>query len=156
MSSSHTLVSLKNKMPQPVIWLWNVSSMSECLFLFWSVWFRPLPIYPVVFQHPGSPVGGKHCVLQPWRPANELGQRSQFLPDLKSFNIHLNCSVNRGILKHRWINSTTYSSLVICAHSCCVFTIWQPMWALSARREGSGEINISHILNLDCSTHFNR
>ncbi len=38
-------------MLQPVILFWNVHSVSECLFLFWTVWFRPLAIYPVVFQH---------------------------------------------------------------------------------------------------------
>ncbi len=62
-------------MLQTVTLLWNVDSVSECLFLFWSVWIRPLPIYPIVFWHPGLPVGGKHIVLQPWKPANELGQR---------------------------------------------------------------------------------
>ncbi len=37
---------------------------------------------------PGCQVGGKHSILQPWKPANELGQRSQTLPDLKSLRIH--------------------------------------------------------------------
>ncbi len=39
-------------MLQPVTLLWNMCSVLECLFLFWSVWFRPLPIYPIVFWHP--------------------------------------------------------------------------------------------------------
>ncbi len=44
----HILASLKKKL-QPVILLWNVFSV-ECLFLFWSVWLRPLPVYPIVFN----------------------------------------------------------------------------------------------------------
>jgi len=38
----------KKKMLQPVILLWNVHSVSEYLFLFWSLQSRWLPVYPKV------------------------------------------------------------------------------------------------------------
>ncbi len=55
------------------------------LFLFWSMWFCPLLIYPKVSRHPGLPVGRKHSVLKPWKQANELGQRSQNLPKMPRY-----------------------------------------------------------------------
>ncbi len=51
--------------------------------LCFALWFCPLPTYPVVFLHPGLPDGRTCIVLQPWKRANELGQRSQIVPDLK-------------------------------------------------------------------------
>ncbi len=48
-----------------------------------ALWFCPLPTYPVVFLHPGLPDGRTCIVLQPWKRANELGQRSQIVPDIK-------------------------------------------------------------------------
>ncbi len=64
MISSHICHILRKTMLQPVILLSNVCSMSECLFLFWSMWFLPLSVYPIVFRHPGLPGGGKHNILQ--------------------------------------------------------------------------------------------
>ncbi len=103
------------------------ASVLECLFLFWSVWLRPLPICPIGFWHPGRPVGGKHCVFQPWKPANKLGQRSQILPDLKSLGIHLKSSISSKT--HQLINlpaKGSSPSIVNCTCSTCVSSIWQP------------------------------
>ncbi len=58
-------------------------SVSKYLFFIWSLWLRPLPIYSILFQHPGLPVDGKYCILEPWKPANKLNWRSQILPKLK-------------------------------------------------------------------------
>ncbi len=46
------MLTLQKTMLKPVILLWNVGSVSECLFLLWSVWLRPLSFYPLVIWHP--------------------------------------------------------------------------------------------------------
>ncbi len=61
MLSSHTL---QCTMLQPVTLLWNVSSLSDCLLMFWRVWFRPLPIYPLLFWHQGLTVGRKQHIAE--------------------------------------------------------------------------------------------
>ncbi len=60
-------------MLQPVILFWNVHSVSECLFLFWTVWFRPLPIYPIAFQHPRLPVGRKQQRIAAMEVSKQTG-----------------------------------------------------------------------------------
>jgi len=50
-------------------------------------------------------LGGNTRILQPWNPANKLGQRSQILPDLKSLHTHIEIFMNRSIIK-RDINSS--------------------------------------------------
>ncbi len=63
--------------------LFYIKMCVQCLnglFLFSSVWLCPLPIYPIVIRHPGSPVDRKQSILQPLKPPNELGQRSLILP----------------------------------------------------------------------------
>ncbi len=48
-----------NYILQPVTLLWNVVSvLYVCIYFGLSDW--SLPIYPIVFQYPGLPVGGKH------------------------------------------------------------------------------------------------
>ncbi len=60
-------------MLQPVILLWNVCSVSECLFLFWFVWFHPLPIYPIVFRHTRLPVSGKLSSIAAMEVSKQTG-----------------------------------------------------------------------------------
>ncbi len=112
MLSSHTRLSEK----QPTA-SWNVCSVSECLFLFWSVWLHPLPIYPIMFWHPRLPDGGKHSILQPQKPVNE-GQMSHILQETKKLwhLQYLKNSMTRGTLKRRQINSSTYSVKHVILH----------------------------------------
>ncbi len=121
-----TYLFLRKTMLQSVILFQNVRSVSECVFLFWSV-TPPTASLPnnILTARVSS---GKHSVLQPLKPANKLGHRSQILPELKSLSIHLKSSVNRGLLtrinqlislhcKARWLK------LSVALIPCC---IWQP------------------------------
>ncbi len=50
-------------MLQSVILLWKCA-FRPGMSVFVMVWeTRPLPVYPIVFRHPGLPVGGKHSVF---------------------------------------------------------------------------------------------
>ncbi len=56
------------------LFIWK--TMLQSVILLWKCVFRPgmsvfvmvcetlpLPVYPIVFRHPGLPVGGKHCIF---------------------------------------------------------------------------------------------
>ncbi len=79
MLNSHTCFPEKNRQPVILLYTFHV----ECLFLVWSVWLRPLPVYPIVFQQPGLPV-----------------VKDRRFYRTKSLGIHLKSSMTRGILKH--------------------------------------------------------
>jgi len=83
MQSSHTRFSEKPFYSQ-LFYLLFYTFPVVSQFLFWSVGSRPLPVHPIVFRHPGMPVGRKHSVLQPWKWANKLDQRWQIPHNLKS------------------------------------------------------------------------
>ncbi len=66
-------------MVQPVILLRCVFRVGMSYFFIFVFFLsvRPLPVCPIGFWPSRSPVGVKHSVLQPWKRANKLGQRSQ-------------------------------------------------------------------------------
>ncbi len=98
----HAKITYWKTVLQPVVLFWKCAFCVGMSFLFfWSVWFRPLTVYPVIFQRPGLPVCRKHCILQLWKWANKLGQWSQILPDLKSLGLHLTSFMTTGIFKCR-------------------------------------------------------
>ncbi len=58
-----TYLFIWKTMLQSVILLWNCAfrpGMSVCVIVCET---RPLPVYPIVYRHPGLPVGGKHSVF---------------------------------------------------------------------------------------------
>lgn len=95
--------------------------MSVCVV---PVWLRPLPIYSIVFRHPGWLVGGEYNVLQ---QTNWVS--NPILPDLKSHSIHLKSLVTRGIWKRKYINSSTYSLRLVTFH--CHFHSFLLLWPQS-------------------------
>jgi len=134
--ANFTYLFLWKTMLQPVILLWNVCSMLECLFLFWSVWSHPLPIYPIVFQLPGLPVGGKTQHTADMEASKQIGSE---IADSTWPKKPKKLYVQRHIKQYK-LNWSTYSGLslstVNCACSCCFSSIWQPAWASSLLRRG--------------------
>ncbi len=81
-----TYLFLQKTMLQPVILLWNLCSVSECLFLFWSV-TPPTASSPKRwkgFDTPGCQVAA-------------MPTRLQILSALKTLSIQFKNSVTRGI-----------------------------------------------------------
>ncbi len=151
----HMFVTPKKQCYIQLFYFEKVHSMSESLFLFWSVWFRPLAVYPIIFRQPGLPVCRKHSTLQPWKWANELGRRfyqskkpqhpSKKLYDHRHIKTRINqlTSLQRKVRRHPMsvalVRVACPQSDNLCEHSV-----------------GGGGGGRNNILNLDSSTYFNK
>ncbi len=58
-----TYLFIWKTMLQSVILLWKCAFRPGMSVFVMVCETRPLPVYPIVFRHPGLPVGGKHSVL---------------------------------------------------------------------------------------------
>ncbi len=99
MLNSHTCFPEKKSDSQL---FYYIRFMSECLFLVWSVWLRPLPVYPIVFQQPGLPVVKDRRFYpnkKPWHPSKKLYDQRNIKTCINYFN--LRCMVCRLPLSMR-------------------------------------------------------
>ncbi len=84
-----TYLFIWKTMLQSVILLWKCAFRPGMSVFVMVCETRPLPVYPIVFRHPGLPVGGKHCIFNLihrhvrsyllvsliWHPARASSQR---------------------------------------------------------------------------------
>ncbi len=117
---SHTCLSEKQCYSQLFDFGVPCRNVCFCFGLCDSAHFHFIQWY---FQ-PGLQVGGKPSVL-PWKPENELGQRSTRPTNPLHF------SMTRGILKHHQF--TVWSS----SPSWCMSSIWQPVRVWGGGRNNS-------------------
>lgn len=116
-----------------------------CFGIFVYVLWLQLPIYLIVFWHPGRPVGGKHNVLVPWKPANKLGQHpSKELYDQRNIKTQINQLI---ILQYKDHYLSLSIALIPLACPQSGNLPEHCVWG------GGGGRN--NIFNLDCSNHFN-
>ncbi len=120
--------TLKKTLLQPVIQLWNVCSVSEGLFLFWSVWFHQLPIYLIIID---TRVKKNTCCSHGTskRTGSEITDSTRPKKPIYSFKKLYDQSHIQT-----WINQTISSSpsVVNCTRSGYVSLIWQSAWIWTA------------------------
>ncbi len=119
-----TYLFIWKTMLQSVILLWKCAFRPGLSVFVMVCETRPLPVYPIVFRHPGLPVAGKHSVFNLihchvrsfllvsliWHPAHALRRRGWWKKRLQYFEFGL-----QYLVQPLGVNPT-YSTFNISSH----------------------------------------
>ncbi len=142
MLSSHICYS------QLFILLWNVCSVSEWFFFFFGLCDSTYCKFTqLIFRHSGLPIARKYSVLQSWKPAKQVGQKSDSAQPEKHWL--------KKLIKMRINQLINLECKALCLHwQLCLFLVVPQSGNPRERWVWRNNRRFSKILNLDCRSNL--